>query len=79
MQCMGGPEGDHTFWYANDKWTEVGPYPFERKWRQGSDNFAYCLRTGDKLVATAEDGRLARYVLDKMYESAKSDENWVEI
>ncbi len=79
MQCMGGPEGDHTFWYADDKWTEVGPYPFERKWRQGSDNFAHCLRTGDELVATAEDGRLARYVLDKMYESAKGDENWVEI
>ena len=79
MQCMGGPEGDHTYWWNGDKWSEQVPYPYKREWRQGSDNFAYCLRTGEDLAVTAEDGRIARYVLDKMYESAKSDENWVAI
>ena len=79
VQCMGGPEGEHTYWLVDGKWTEETPYPYEREWRQGSDNFAYCLRTGAKPVVTAEDGRTARYVLEKMYESAQSDENWVEI
>lgn len=79
VQCMGGPEGGHTYWWVDGKWTENAPYPYKREWRQGSDNFAYCLRTGEPLVVTAEDGRTARYVLDKMYESAKGDEDWVVI
>ena len=79
IQCMGGPEGGHTYWWTDGKWTENAPYPYKREWRQGSDNFAYCLRTGDKLKVTAEDGRISRYVLDKMYESVKNGEGWVEI
>lgn len=76
---LGGPEGNHTYWFQDGKWSEEAPYPYEREWAQGSDNFAYCLRMGTKPVVTAEDGRNARYVLEKMYESAKSDENWVVI
>ena len=79
VQCMGGPEGEHTYWWQDGNWTEKTPYPYEREWRQGSDNFAYCLRTGEKLVVGAEEGLLSRYILDKMYESAKGDENWVKI
>ena len=52
---------------------------FQPEWAQGSDNFAWCVRTGDKLVCTAEMGRDARYVLDKMYESAKTGEGWVRL
>ena len=74
----GGPEGDHTYWFKDGKWSEETPYPYEREWRQGSDNFAYCLRTGAPLVVTAEEGHVTRFVLDKMYESAKSGA-WVEI
>lgn len=79
VQCMGGPEGGHTYWWVDGKWTENAPFPYEREWRQGSDNFAYCLRMGTKPVVSAEDGRTARYVLDKMYESAKNGEVWVDI
>lgn len=79
VQCMGGPEGEHTYWWKDGKWSEKTPYPYEREWRQGSDNFAHCLRTGDKLVVSAHEGMVSRYVLDKMYESAKGDENWVTI
>lgn len=79
LMCMGGPEGEHTYWFQNGKWSEETPYPYEREWRQGSDNFAYCLRMGTEPVVTAEDGRNARYILEKMYESARSDENWVAI
>ena len=79
LLCMGGPEGEHTYWFKDGKWTEETPYPYEREWAQGSDNFAYCLRMGTKPVVTAEDGRNARYVLEKMYESARGDENWVVI
>lgn len=76
---LGGPEGNRTYWFQDGKWSENVPYPYEREWAQGSDNFAYCLRMGTKPVVTAEDGRNARYILEKMYESARSDENWVVI
>lgn len=76
LQCMGGPEGDHTYWWKDGKWSENTPLPYEREWRQASDNFAWCLRTGGELVVSAEAGRTARYVLDKMYESAKTGK-WV--
>lgn len=79
VQCMGGPEGNHTYWFADGIWSENAPYPYTRKWRQGSDNFAYCLRTGARLEVSAEDGRISRYVLDKMYESAKGGEDFVDI
>lgn len=77
--CSGGPEGNHTYWGDTNGWTEKAPYPYEREWRQASDNFAYCLRMGTKLVVDAEDGRTSRYVLDKMYESAKNEGCWIEI
>lgn len=79
IHTYGGPEGNHTHWWKNGTWTEEAPYPFEREWMQGSDNFAYCLRTGEKLLVEAKAGRDSRYVLDKMYESAKSGSEWVSI
>ena len=51
----GGPEGTHTWWSDGKKWTEEPPFPYKREWAYGSDNFSWCLRTGDKLVCTAED------------------------
>lgn len=79
LQTMGGPEGNHTYWWKDDKWSEETPYPYEREWMQGSDNFAYCLRTGEKLLVEASAGRDSRYVLEKMYESAKTGGIWVEV
>lgn len=79
LHTMGGPEGEHTHWWKEDQWSEIAPYPYEREWQQGSDNFAYCLRTKQKLVVDASAGRNARYVLDKMYVSAKNGEGWVEV
>lgn len=70
LNVSGGAEGNLIRWYSDGKWTDDAPFPYERQWQQGSDNFAYCLRTGTPLAVTAEDGRTARYVLDKMYESA---------
>ena len=75
----GGAEGNHIYWFKNGKWSEETPFPYEREWQQGSDNFAYCLRTGEPLVVTAEDGRRARYVLDKMYESIQNGGVWTPV
>ncbi|MDD5603141.1 MAG: Gfo/Idh/MocA family oxidoreductase [Eubacteriales bacterium] len=77
--CSGGPEGDHIYWWADGKWSENAPYPVSRKWRQGSDNFAYSLRTGEKLLVGAREGIISRIVLDRMYDSAKAGENWVDV
>ncbi len=77
--CLsGGPEGNRTYWTKDGSWSEEAPYPYEREWAQGSDNFAYVLRMGGTLVADAQKGRLARFVLDKMYESAYHGEGWVD-
>lgn len=79
LNVSGGAEGNHIYWYKNGKWSEETPFPYEREWQQGSDNFAYCLRTGEKLVVGAEEGRNARYVLDKMYESVKNGGAWTPV
>ena len=79
LLTAGGPEGDHIYWYIDGKWTENSPYPTKREWNQGADNFANTIRTGQPLVVKAEEGRNSRYILDKMYESAKNGEGWVEI
>lgn len=72
LSTAGGPEGSHTYWNAEDGWTEDSPYPFTREWNQAADNFANALRTGEKLIVSAEEGAISRYVLDRMYESAKN-------
>lgn len=79
MLTSGGPEGEHIYWNNDGKWTEDSPNPVQREWNQGADNFAYCVRTGEPLVVGPEAGSTSRYVLDKMYESAKQDGAWVEI
>lgn len=79
LLCQGGPEGNHIYWFDDNKWSEEAPYPVAREWQQGSDNFAYCIRMGTEPVVGFENGRNARYVLDKMYESAKNGEGWIEI
>ena len=67
-----------SIWNKDGKWTEESPYPVQREWNQGADNFAYCLRTGDALVVGPEAGARSRYVLDMMYKSAESGE-WIEL
>ena len=79
LMTAGGPEGDNTYWWKNDKWTEESPNPVKRQWNQAADNFANAVRTGEPLIVTALNGRNSRYVLDKMYESARNDGAWVEI
>ena len=78
LNVSGGAEGNRIAWYRDGKWTDEAPFPYKREWQQGSDNFGWCLRTGDPLVVTAEDGRRARYVLDKIYESARRG-TWVSV
>ena len=79
LNVSGGAEGSIISWYRDGKWTAEAPFPYKREWQQGSDNFAYALRTGAPLKVTAEDGLRARYVLDKMYESARQDGAWVKV
>jgi len=79
LLTAGGPEGDHIYWWKDQKWVEDAPYPVKRQWQQASDNFAYCLRMGEKLVVDAYEGRDSRYILDKMYESAQNGGKWVDI
>ena len=79
LNVSGGAEGNIISWYSDGKWSTEAPFPYKRQWQQGSDNFAYALRTGEPLAVTAEDGRTARYVLDKMYESARAGGTWVKV
>ncbi|MBE6701814.1 MAG: hypothetical protein E7585_00160 [Ruminococcaceae bacterium] len=79
LLTSGGPEGDHVYWWKDGKWTEESPYPVKREWNQAADNFANALRTGEPLIVTADNGIRSRYVLDKLYESAKTTEGWLEV
>ncbi len=77
--CQGGPEGDHIYWWSDGQWSETAPYPVPRQWQQASDNFAWCIRTQDRLVLDFNPGRRSRYVLDAMYTSAKNGGEWIDI
>lgn len=79
LLTSGGPEGDHTYWWKNGEWSEKSPYPTKKEWNQAADNFANAIRTGDSLIVTAKNGIRSRYVLDKLYESAKRNGEWVII
>ncbi len=79
LLTSGGPEGEHTYWWQAGKWSEDSPCPQKKEWNQAADNFANALRTGDPLIVTAERGLVSRYLLDRMYESAKTGEGWVDI
>lgn len=79
LLTTGGPEGDHVYWWKEGRWSENAPYPVQKKWQQGSDNFAYSLRTGEPLLVGYEQGLVSRQILDKMYESAKNGEKWIRV
>jgi hypothetical protein len=51
----------------------------EQPWRQGSDNFAYSVRTGAPLDICGEQGRLSRLILDALYKSAQDQGHWVAV
>ena len=76
----GGPEGNHTWWAGTDGvWSETPPYPFKRRWRAGSDNFANSVRTGDPLSISGEVGRKSRAILDAIYRSARGSGDWEDV
>jgi predicted dehydrogenase/sugar phosphate isomerase/epimerase len=76
----GGPEGNHTWWAKDDGiWHKKAPYPFVRRWRAGSDNFANSVRTGEPLSISGEVGRKSRLILDAIYESARGSGDWVDV
>jgi predicted dehydrogenase/sugar phosphate isomerase/epimerase len=75
----GGPGKPGAFYGKDGAWTETAPCPVERKFRQGSDAFAFALRGGGPLPASGEEGLKSRLILDAMYESAKNDGPWVRM
>ncbi|MDR1507787.1 MAG: Gfo/Idh/MocA family oxidoreductase [Treponema sp.] len=75
----GGPERQAAYYGKDGKWTETAPFPAERKFRQGSDAFAYSVRTGAPLPAAGDEGIKSRIILDAMYESAKNDGAWIKV
>jgi predicted dehydrogenase len=79
LLTSGGPEGDHIYWWKNGEWSETSPYPTKKEWNQAADNFAYALRTGTEPIVTAEHGIRSRYVLDRLYDSAKRDGVWLTV
>jgi predicted dehydrogenase len=79
LLTSGGPEGDHIYWWRDGAWTEESPYPVKKEWNAAADNFANALRTGEPLIVTAENGIRSRYVLDKLYESAKGEQGWIRL
>ncbi len=79
VHASGGPEGEHTWWGKNGTWSEACPYPVEQAWRQGSDRFAYSVRTGAPLGISGEQGLLSRRILDALYASASQEGRWVDV
>lgn len=79
LLTAGGPEGNHVYWWSQGAWSEDSPYPVKKEWNQAADNFANALRTGEPLIVTAENGIRSRYVLDKLYESARNEDRWINI
>ena len=79
LLTAGGPEGNHVYWWSQGAWSEDSPYPVRKEWNQAADNFANALRTGEPLIVTAENGIRSRYVLDKLYESARNEDRWINI
>lgn len=76
---VGGPEGDHTYWWKNGTWSSISPYSAKRVWAQASDNFASCIREGGSLQVGYIEGWKSRFVLDKIYESAKTTGGWIKV
>ena len=79
VHTSGGPEGNHTWWGKGGEWSETCPLEVNRPWRQGSDNFANSVRTGNPLDVCGEQGLPSRYILDSIYESAKDGGKWVDV
>lgn len=79
VYTIGGPEGNHTWWGKNDQWTETCPVEVKQRWRQGSDHFAYALRTGEPLDIDGTSSRKSRVILDAIYTSARNGGAWVEV
>lgn len=79
LHTSGGPEGHHTYWWQQGEWSEKSPYPFVKEWNQAADQFASALRMGTPLTVTAENGIRSRYILEKLYQSAKSGEGWIDV
>ena len=80
ISMSGGPEGTHAYWSNPDgSWIEQPPYPLKRLFRQGSDNFANTVRTGESLSICGEEGMLSCKVMKAAYESAKNDFAWIEV
>jgi predicted dehydrogenase/sugar phosphate isomerase/epimerase len=79
VYTSGGPEGEHSWWGRQGSWTETCPFKVEQPWRQGSDNFAYSVRTGAPLDICGEQGRLSRLILDALYKSAQDQGHWVAV
>lgn len=79
IHTSGGPEGNHTWWGKNDQWTETCPVAVKQPWRQGSDNFANSLRTGNPLDVRGEEGLPSRVILDAIYQSASQGGAWIPV
>jgi len=71
VMTSGGPEGKLCKWFKDGQWNDVAPYPMQRIFKQGSDRFAYYVRTGDPCGVTGIDGYNPRATLDALYKSAK--------
>jgi len=80
IHASGGPEGKQTWWaQKGGEWKAEAPYPQKRRWRNGSDNFANAIRTGDPPGVPGNIGLLSRKILDAIYESARGDGDWVDL
>lgn len=81
LLTSGGPEGDSLRWCEKGgAWSDTAPFPQAERFRQGSDAFAYSLRTGEPLLMTGEEGRMSRVILDAIYDSARNHGgNWVTV
>lgn len=76
---VGGPEGDHTYWWKDGTWSSLSPFSSKRVWAQASDNFASCVREGGILQVGYIEGWKSRFVLDRIYESAKTTGGWIKV
>ena len=76
----GGPGSEpKERWNIGGDWTEDPSEPEMPGWASVAQNLAASIRVGARQVCDGRDGRRSRLVLDRMYESAARDGNWVSV
>jgi len=80
MRMSGGPySAPIERWFIDGQWQNRPPKAPAAGYANTAQNLAAAIRTGEPLVCDGQQGRISRFVLDAMYESAQGSGAWVNI